>query len=87
MYDDEGNRRNATIDAGACIGGSTSSEFADVRVKPRKLTTIVNGMLWYRPTKAEVDKLETLGNPGWNWENLEPVSKMAPIPLQTLLSI
>ena len=34
----------------------------------------VNGMVWYRPTKAELDKLESLGNPGWNWENLLPVS-------------
>ena len=33
----------------------------------------VNGMVWYRPTKAEMDKIETLGNPGWNWDNLEPV--------------
>lgn len=34
----------------------------------------VNGMVWYRPTEVEVDKLETLGNPGWNWDALEPVS-------------
>lgn len=33
----------------------------------------VNGMLWYRPTRAEIDKLETLGNPGWNWNTLGPV--------------
>jgi choline dehydrogenase len=32
----------------------------------------VNGMMWYRPTPTEVDKLEVLGNPGWNWESLEP---------------
>jgi len=29
-------------------------------------------MLWYRPSVAELDKLETLGNPGWNWDSLEP---------------
>jgi choline dehydrogenase-like flavoprotein len=29
-------------------------------------------MVWYRPTSAELDKLEALGNPGWNWNNLEP---------------
>jgi choline dehydrogenase-like flavoprotein len=29
-------------------------------------------MVWYRPTKAELDKLEELGNPGWNWDSLEP---------------
>ncbi|KAK5657553.1 hypothetical protein OQA88_3126 [Cercophora sp. LCS_1] len=44
-----------SIDSGACIGGSTS----------------INGMVWYRPSRAEIDQLETLGNPGWNWESLE----------------
>lgn len=38
----------------------------------------VNGMVWNRPTTDEIDKLETLGNTGWNWNNLEPVS--IPIP-------
>ncbi|KHN95701.1 GMC oxidoreductase [Metarhizium album ARSEF 1941] len=55
-HDDAGNKLDSTIDAGACIGGSTS----------------INGMVWIRPTKAEVDQLEALGNPGWNWESLEP---------------
>ncbi|OAA41725.1 GMC oxidoreductase [Metarhizium rileyi] len=59
LYDDAGKKLNSTIDAGACIGGSTS----------------INGMVWYRPTRAEIDKLETLGNPGWNWDNLEPYMK------------
>ena len=30
-------------------------------------------MVWYRPVKAEIDMLETLGNSGWNWNALEPV--------------
>ncbi|KAG6009977.1 hypothetical protein E4U21_000748 [Claviceps maximensis] len=55
-YDNDGNKLESTIDAGACIGGSTS----------------INGMVWYRPTKAEIDHLEYLGNPGWNWRTLEP---------------
>jgi len=55
---DDGSLLNTTIDSGACIGGSTS----------------INGMVWYRPTKAEVDQLETLGNPGWNWDTLSLVS-------------
>ncbi|KAI5120562.1 hypothetical protein M0805_002512 [Coniferiporia weirii] len=55
-YDESGNPLSWTIDSGACIGGSTS----------------INGMVWYRPTKAEIDKLELLGNPGWNWDSLEP---------------
>lgn len=32
----------------------------------------VNGMVWLRPTPTEVDKLEALGNLGWNWDSLEP---------------
>ncbi|KAK3356839.1 GMC oxidoreductase [Lasiosphaeria hispida] len=55
-YGDDGKLLPWKIDSGACIGGSTS----------------INGMVWYRPTKAELDKIETLGNPGWNWDNLEP---------------
>lgn len=35
---------------------------------------LVNGMMWYRPTEVEINKLETLGNPGWNWDALVPVS-------------
>ncbi|KAK4454486.1 hypothetical protein QBC34DRAFT_393518 [Podospora aff. communis PSN243] len=59
-YGDDGKPLSWKIDAGACIGGSTS----------------INGMVWYRPTKAELDKLESLGNPGWNWDNLEPYMRM-----------
>lgn len=33
-------------------------------------------MVWIRPTAQEVNKLEELGNPGWNWEVLEPVSHL-----------
>ncbi|KAK6544735.1 hypothetical protein TWF694_001420 [Orbilia ellipsospora] len=54
-----GSKLPSTIDSGACIGGSTS----------------INGMVWYRPTKAEVDRLETLGNPGWNWDSISPHMK------------
>ncbi|THH04060.1 hypothetical protein EW145_g5799 [Phellinidium pouzarii] len=61
-YDERGNLLSWSIDSGACIGGGTSSKYI----------MIVNGMVWYRPTKAEIDKLETLGNPGWNWDALEP---------------
>ncbi|KAK8148784.1 hypothetical protein G3M48_009186 [Beauveria asiatica] len=57
QYDEKGNKLPKSIPAGGCIGGSTS----------------INGMLWYRPTRAEIDRLETLGNPGWNWDTLEPL--------------
>ncbi|KAH8901341.1 GMC oxidoreductase [Thozetella sp. PMI_491] len=60
-YNDDGSLASGTLDSGACIGGSTSTN-------QHKF----NGMVWYRPTKAEIDKIETLGNPGWNWKNLEP---------------
>ncbi|KAJ6787515.1 hypothetical protein PWT90_02278 [Aphanocladium album] len=56
QYDENGKKMTQTITAGGCIGGSTS----------------INGMVWYRPTKAEIDRLETLGNPGWNWATLHP---------------
>ncbi|KAK3369924.1 GMC oxidoreductase [Podospora didyma] len=55
-YGDDGKPLLWKVDSGACIGGGTS----------------INGMVWYRPTKAELDKLEALGNRGWNWDNLEP---------------
>ena len=35
---------------------------------------LVNGMMWFRPAEVEINKLETLGNPGWNWVTLLPVS-------------
>ncbi|KAL5522853.1 hypothetical protein ACEPAG_8871 [Sanghuangporus baumii] len=55
-FDESGSRLSWSIDSGACIGGSTS----------------INGMVWFRPTKDELDTLQTLGNPGWNWNTLEP---------------
>ncbi|KAK5659000.1 hypothetical protein OQA88_1086 [Cercophora sp. LCS_1] len=55
-YAENGTQLKWKVDSGACIGGSTS----------------INGMVWYRPAKAELDKLESLGNPGWNWNNLLP---------------
>jgi len=55
-YGDDGQRLSYSIDAGACIGGSTS----------------INAMVWFRPTEVEVNQLEKLGNPGWNWNTLKP---------------
>lgn len=76
-YDEDGSLFPWTIDSGACIGGSTSSRWEDLRVdlmRDYSLTvlSLVNGMVWFRPTRTEVDKLEKLGNPGWNWDSLEP---------------
>ncbi|KAJ7626360.1 alcohol oxidase [Mycena polygramma] len=48
-----------TIDSGKCIGGGSS----------------INGMVWYRPTSAELDAIEHLGNPGWNSDSLFPYMK------------
>ncbi|KAJ7035593.1 hypothetical protein C8F04DRAFT_1394688 [Mycena alexandri] len=47
------------IDSGKCIGGGSS----------------INGMVWYRPTSAELDAIEGLGNPGWNSTTLFPYMK------------
>ena len=29
-----------------------------------------NFMAYVRPTKADLDAFERLGNPGWNWDSL-----------------
>ncbi|KAI1856911.1 uncharacterized protein JN550_013581 [Neoarthrinium moseri] len=55
-YNESGVRLDWEIDSGKCVGGGTS----------------INGMVWYRPTEIEVNKLQDLGNPGWNWAALEP---------------
>ncbi|KAJ7830044.1 cytochrome c oxidase subunit VA-domain-containing protein [Mycena olivaceomarginata] len=55
--DVNGSALPVTIDSGKCIGGSSS----------------INGMVWYRPTSAELDAIEGLGNPGWNSTTLFPV--------------
>jgi len=74
------------VDSGACIGGSTSSESKHLKAGAHTLFDVglatililpaVNGMDWNRPSKVEVDQIETLGNPGWNWANLEPVRRL-----------
>ncbi|EHA51690.1 glucose oxidase [Pyricularia oryzae 70-15] len=38
-------------------------------------TSIINGMNYIRAEKAEIDALEKLGNPGWNWNTLFPYYK------------
>ncbi|KAH7092879.1 alcohol oxidase [Auriculariales sp. MPI-PUGE-AT-0066] len=58
-YGDNNKPLSWKIDSGKCLGGSSS----------------INGMVWYRPTKMEIDALETFGNPGWNWKSLEPHMK------------
>ncbi|ROV96566.1 hypothetical protein VMCG_07803 [Cytospora schulzeri] len=66
-YDENGSLLSQAIDSGACIGGSTS----------------INGKVWLRPTATEVDKLEELGNSGWNWDALDPVSDLKPMSIFT----
>ncbi|KAJ7768631.1 alcohol oxidase [Mycena maculata] len=56
---DNGTALPITIDNGKCVGGSSS----------------INGMVWYRPTAAELDAIESLGNPGWNSTTLFPYMK------------
>ncbi|KAJ7132168.1 hypothetical protein C8R44DRAFT_871156 [Mycena epipterygia] len=57
--DQNGTALPIKIDSGKCIGGSSS----------------INGMVWYRPTSAELDALEDLGNPGWNSQTMFPYMK------------
>ena len=37
----------------------------------------VNGLVWVRPLKEELDAFEQLGNPGWNWNSLYAAMKKA----------
>lgn len=55
--DDNGQPLAVKIDAGKCVGGSTS----------------INGMVWYRPTTKELDLLGEFGNSGWNAKSLVPL--------------
>ncbi|KAH7092878.1 alcohol oxidase [Auriculariales sp. MPI-PUGE-AT-0066] len=54
-YADDGSELPWKIDSGKCVGGSSS----------------INGMVWYRPTKKEIDLLGQV-NDGWSFEDLEP---------------
>lgn len=53
--------RSYTTPAGKVIGGGT----------------VLNGMVYNRGSKADYDRWETLGNPGWNFEGLLPYFKKA----------
>ncbi|KAJ7460669.1 hypothetical protein FB451DRAFT_1405213 [Mycena latifolia] len=57
--DQNGTTLPIKIDSGKCVGGSSS----------------INGMVWYRPTSAELDAIEGLGNPGWNSTTMFPYMK------------
>ncbi|KAL1410798.1 hypothetical protein Q8F55_001740 [Vanrija albida] len=45
-----------TVRAGKGLGGST----------------LINGMAWSKPHNFQIDAFETLGNPGLNWNSLQP---------------
>ncbi|KAI0030850.1 alcohol oxidase [Vararia minispora EC-137] len=46
-------------------------EYAWPRGKTLGGSSAINFMVWTRPPKQELDDLEKLGNPGWNWETLD----------------
>lgn len=48
-----------TVRAGKALGG----------------TTLINGMVYTRAQKSQIDAWETVGNKGWNWETLFPYYK------------
>lgn len=35
----------------------------------------MNFYAWTRPPAKDIDAIEQLGNPGWNWEDFEKYSK------------
>ncbi|TFY75596.1 hypothetical protein EWM64_g8416 [Hericium alpestre] len=37
-------------------------------------SSAINFMCWTRPPAAEIDDIERLGNPGWNWKNFKKYS-------------
>ncbi|VDC02256.1 unnamed protein product [Peniophora sp. CBMAI 1063] len=38
-------------------------------------SSAINFMCWTRPPAKEIDDIERLGNPGWNWKNLDDSMK------------
>ncbi|KLO08626.1 alcohol oxidase [Schizopora paradoxa] len=40
-------------------------------------TSAINGMLWNKPAKFDIDAFEKLGNVGWNWEKFDSYVKKA----------
>ncbi|KZV71755.1 GMC oxidoreductase [Peniophora sp. CONT] len=38
-------------------------------------SSAINFMCWTRPPAKEIDDIERLGNPGWNWKNLDASMK------------
>ncbi|KIY52405.1 alcohol oxidase [Fistulina hepatica ATCC 64428] len=58
-HDANGTELSWSIDSGRCIGGGTS----------------INGLVVVHPTEQEINAIEALGNPGWNWDNLFPYMK------------
>ncbi|CAL1706779.1 unnamed protein product [Somion occarium] len=40
-------------------------------------SSMVNFLACSRPTKSEIDAIEELGNPGWNWESVGHTPKRA----------
>jgi choline dehydrogenase-like flavoprotein len=54
---DNGTAIPTKVSSGRCLGGSTS----------------INGKVWFHPAPEELNVLESLGSPGWNFANLFPL--------------
>ncbi|KAF8519998.1 GMC oxidoreductase [Hysterangium stoloniferum] len=54
---------------------SANREFAWPRGKGLGGSSFLNFFAWIKPPAADVDAIEKLGNPGWNWESFFKYSK------------
>ena len=37
----------------------------------------MNFMIWSKPSATDMDELEKLGNPGWNWKSFQDLTLRA----------
>lgn len=59
---------------GACL--FCISEESDIEV-PKGGTSALNFYTWNKPAAADIDVIEKLGNPGWNFDQYQKYSLMS----------
>ncbi|KAI0071186.1 GMC oxidoreductase [Panus rudis PR-1116 ss-1] len=55
--------------------GLSGNQLSFVRGKGLGGSSGINCLVWVKPQEDEINMLESLGNPGWNWENFHKYSK------------